>query len=140
MAGYFEKVFSYALEFIAAFDMISDIFFLIEIWRGNQLGWFILSIFSIIGPYYICYIPLLRYQRRNMTRNPTFAQRMTLYLAFTPLVLIYLFMLDLLYLVNAVVLSPFVLVFNIITCCKFTKWNIESKIDASLGYLFNLEP
>jgi hypothetical protein len=70
-ARYFEKVFSYALEFIAAFDMISDIFFLIEIWNGNQLAWFILSIFSIIGPYYICYIPLLRYQRRNMTRNPT---------------------------------------------------------------------
>jgi hypothetical protein len=72
-ANVFEKVFSYTLEFIAAFDMISDIFFLIEIWNGNQLAWFIFSIFTIIGPYYICYVPLLRYQRRTMSRNPTAA-------------------------------------------------------------------
>ena len=70
-ANLFEKVFSYSLEFIATFDMLSDIFFLIEIWKGNQLAWFIISLFTIIGPYYICYVPLLRYQRRNMSRDPT---------------------------------------------------------------------
>ena len=141
-AKYFEKVFSYLLEFIAAFDMISDILFLIEIWKGNQLAWFIISIFTIIGPYYICYVPLLRYQRRTMIGDhPTLAQRIALYCAFTPLVLIYLFMLDLLYLLNAVVLSPIVLVFNLLTCCYFSKKvDFEEKVDEILGYIFNLEP
>ena len=73
--------------------------------------------------------------------HPTLAQRIALYCAFTPLVLIYLFMLDLLYLLNAVVLSPIVLVFNLLTCCYFSKKvDFEEKVDEILGYIFNLEP
>jgi hypothetical protein len=64
---YVEHIFSYLLELVAFFDMGSDIMFLIEIWKAGHPMWFTLSMFTIVAPYYICYVPLLRYQKRNIT-------------------------------------------------------------------------
>ena len=67
VSEYVEHIFSYLLEVVAFFDMGSDILFLIEIWKAGHSMWFMLSMFTIVAPYYICYVPLLRYQRRNMS-------------------------------------------------------------------------
>lgn len=135
---YVEKIFTYLLELVAFFDMGSDVLFLIEIWKAGHAMWFMLSMFTIVAPYYICYVPLLRYQRRNMTDELNTQQKTVLYCAFTPLVLIYLFLLDILYLFNAVILAPLLFIVNILSCGRLQDIDIEEKTDKVFEVIFQL--
>ena len=129
VSEYVEKIFTYLLEVVAFFDMGSDVMFLIEIWNAGHAMWFMLSMFTIVAPYYICYVPLLRYQRRNITDELNTQQKTVLFCAFTPLVLIYLFLLDLLYLFNAVLLAPALFIINLLSCGRLDDFDIEEKTD-----------
>ena len=129
VSEYVEKIFTYLLEVVAFFDMGSDVMFLIEIWKAGHAMWFMLSMFTIVAPYYICYVPLLRYQRRNITDELNTQQKAVLFCAFTPLVLIYLFLLDLLYLFNAVLLAPALFIINLLSCGRLDNFDIEEKTD-----------
>ena len=135
---YVEKIFTYLLELVAFFDMGSDIMFLIEIWKANHPMWFMFSMFTIVAPYYICYVPLLRYQRRNITDEMNTQQKAVLYCAFTPLILLYLFLLDLLYLFNAVILAPILLIVNILSCGRLQDIDIEERTDKVFEAIFQL--
>ena len=58
---YFELVFNIFLEFIALFDMIGDIYALIIVYNQGHIAWFSLSVFTMISPFYVCYVPLLTF-------------------------------------------------------------------------------
>jgi len=58
---YFELVFNIFLEFIALFDMVGDIYLLIIVFRLGHIAWFSISVFTMISPFYVCYVPLLTF-------------------------------------------------------------------------------
>lgn len=60
---YFELIFNIFLEFIALFDMIGDIYALIIVYRQGHIAWFSISVFTMISPFYVCYVPLLTFQK-----------------------------------------------------------------------------
>ena len=62
---YFEMVFNILLEFIALFDMIGDIYALILVYRLGHIAWFSISVFTMISPFYVCYVPLLTFQKER---------------------------------------------------------------------------
>jgi len=62
---YFELVFNIFLEFIALFDMIGDIYLLIIVFRLGHIAWFSISVFTMISPFYVCYVPLLTFQKER---------------------------------------------------------------------------
>ena len=61
-----------------------------------------------------------------------------LYCAFTPLILVYLFLLDLLYLFNAVLLAPILFILNLLTCGRLKDFDIEEKTDKVFEVIFQL--
>ena len=58
---YFEFIFTLILEFIALFDMFGDIYLLIGMYQYGHTAWFTLSIFTMLSPFYVCYVPLVTF-------------------------------------------------------------------------------
>jgi len=58
---YFEFVFTMILELIALFDMFGDIYLLIGMYQYGHTAWFTLSIFTMLSPFYVCYVPLVTF-------------------------------------------------------------------------------
>lgn len=58
---YFEIVFNIFLELIALFDMIGDIYALVIVYQQGHIAWFVISVFTMISPFYVCYVPLLTF-------------------------------------------------------------------------------
>jgi hypothetical protein len=54
------------------------------------------------------------------------------------LVLIYLFLLDLLYLFNAVLLAPILFIVNILSCGRLENFDIEERTDKVFEVIFQL--
>ena len=62
---YFELAFTLLLEAIALFDMIGDIYLMIQMYKHKHTAWFTLSIFTTLSPFYVCYVPLLTFQKNR---------------------------------------------------------------------------
>lgn len=58
---YFEFVFTLVLELIAMFDMFGDIYLLIGMYKQGHTAWFTISIFTMLSPFYVCYVPLVTF-------------------------------------------------------------------------------
>jgi len=58
---YFELGFTLLLEAIALFDMIGDIYLMIQMYVHGHTAWFTISIFTTLSPFYVCYVPLLTF-------------------------------------------------------------------------------
>jgi hypothetical protein len=61
---YMEFIFALVLEGIALGDLTGDLAFSLMLFRNQHLGWFTLSILSMLSPFFICYVPLLTFQRQ----------------------------------------------------------------------------
>jgi len=62
---YFEFAFTFLLEIIALFDMVGDIYLVYGMFRTGHIAWFCLSVFTMLSPFYVCYIPLLTFQKNR---------------------------------------------------------------------------
>ena len=58
---YFEFVFTLILEMIALFDMFGDIYMLLGMYKYGHTAWFTISIFTMLSPFYVCYVPLVTF-------------------------------------------------------------------------------
>lgn len=58
---YFEFAFTLILEMIALFDMVGDIYLMISMYQTGHTAWFTLSIFTMLSPFYVCYVPLVTF-------------------------------------------------------------------------------
>ena len=62
---HFEFLFNIIIELIALFDMVGDLYALTLVYKYGYTAWFTVSIFTIISPFYVCYVPLLTFQKER---------------------------------------------------------------------------
>lgn len=62
---YLEFAFTLLLEAIALFDLIGDIYLLIQMYKFGHTAWFTLSLYTMLSPFYVCYVPLLTFQKNR---------------------------------------------------------------------------
>lgn len=58
---YFEFAFTLLLELIAMLDMVGDIYLTIGMYKHGHTAWFTVSIFTMLSPFYVCYVPLVTF-------------------------------------------------------------------------------
>ena len=68
---YVEFAFNLVLELIALFDFVGDIYLLIGLFKSEHTGWFGFSLLSMMSPFFICYVPLLTFQKRKIADEKT---------------------------------------------------------------------
>ena len=105
-------IFSFSLETIALFDLGGDVMFIIVLWQTHHIMWFTLSIFTILAPLYVCYVPLISVQRMKSKSD---SSKLITFSAFTPLILIYLLLLDIFYIFIQTLINPLVFLISIIS-------------------------
>ena len=131
--NYTEMMFTFTLEVIALFDLFGDVLFLIVLWQANHIIWFTLSIFTIMAPLYVCYVPLISVQRSK--QNPS---KLITFSAFTPLILVYLLLLDIFYIVIQTAINPILVMISMITCGKISGLALDDIIDEFFLKFFGL--
>jgi hypothetical protein len=123
---YLEFAFTLLLEAIALFDMVGDVYLLIQMYYYGHCAWFTLSLYTMLSPFYVCYVPLLTFQK-----NRAKLQEETKFLKFlniaslTPFIVAYLLLMDVIYIIVSVILTPTAMLIKLLTCGLIDMTNIE---------------
>jgi len=105
-----EMVLSFILESLAASDLVSDIWVMLEMLKAKHAAWFAYSYFTMMCPFLMGYGCILGLKISSIRRTLDADKNCFFYVInigfLTPLVTLYLFFIDLIYLVMSIVLMP----------------------------------
>lgn len=123
---YFEFAFTLLLEAIALFDMVGDIYLLIQMYAAGHTAWFTLSLYTMLSPFYVCYVPLLTFQknRAKLQEETRFLKLLNL-ASLTPFIVAYLLLMDIIYIIVSVIITPAAMLIKVLTCGLIDMTNIE---------------
>lgn len=106
----FRSILETILEWIAAADLYTDIIILVQLLHSSHRAWTTVAIFGMLAPFFACQTPFLMFLKEKMYRDR--AERLKLkltgYTMVSPLMLIYLFILDVIFVVNQALLFPII--------------------------------
>jgi hypothetical protein len=104
---YIEFIFNLVLELIALLDMSGDFILLVALYNSEHTAWFALSLLSMMSPFFVCYVPLLTFQKKKLNNAKlNFFNGAITFAFLTPTVLVYLQIMDVVYIINSVGLVP----------------------------------
>ena len=94
-----------------------------------------LSVFTIISPFFVCYVPLLTFlkDKQERSENNKYATNFLAFCSMTPLILVYLLIMDAIYIVSSAILAPIAFC----TCGVKVK-TVEKKIDKIYNWMFGM--
>ena len=142
--GLFVKFLEFILELIAAGDFVTDIIVLKQLAGTRHAMWFTITVVSIIMPFLISYVPFMIFLKERVTKV-IFKDEITCRLRFlagaslSPLILVYLMLMDIVFLFNETVLVPIVFLLRILTCTLVDLRCLNEKIDSSYELLFEMQ-
>lgn len=136
---YFEFAFVLLLEAIALFDMIGDIILMIGMYSAGHTAWLTISIFTMLSPFYVCYVPLLTFQknRAKMQDETKFMQFLNI-ASLTPFIVAYLLFMDVIYIIMSVIITPGAMLIKALSCGLIDVTNVEEKLDVLYEILFGM--
>lgn len=135
------KFLNFCLEASAAGDMVSDIIVIVQLLEEHP-AWVTYTLLTMISPFFISYTPLINFQlkgylskkEQNNGKLGVFDTIMSV-VSLTPLVTITLVLMDFLYIIQSIVITPIMWVLKKLFCCKkkdgdsvdFNEW-IEEEV------------
>jgi len=93
----------------------------------------------MLSPFYVCYVPLVTFQKkRSQLQEDTKFLKVLNVLSMTPLIVVYLLLMDLVYIVTSVIITPFAMLLKLISCGCIDITNVEEKLDGLYNILFGM--
>lgn len=136
---YFEFVFTLVLELIAMFDMVGDIYLVIGMYTYGHTAWFTISVFTMLSPFYVCYVPLVTFQKnRSKLQEETKFLKFLNIASLTPFIVVYLLIMDIIYIIVSVVITPTAMIIKLLSCGLIDVTNVEEKLDVLYEVLFGM--
>jgi hypothetical protein len=134
----------FLLEIIAFIDLYSDIYILIHLLATGHTAWASLTLYTMLSPYLISYIPLINfqiqyYEQIGANERSELSKNMEAMGILTPIVLIYLALMDVFYIVASVGLNSITFLLNMLSCGLIKFIDVNSKMDNVYGYLFHMK-
>lgn len=134
---YLEFMFALILEAIALGDLTGDLVFSFMLFDNQHISWGTLSILSMLSPFFICYVPLLTFQRYladnsvDQTQQQRYTIKQVLQMSsLSPLILVYLLFMDILYLFFYLIVQFFIIISDILYYQQQnTRENQQNKFD-----------
>ena len=132
------------MELIAAGDFVTDIIVLKQLGNTRHAMWFTITVVSIIMPFLISYVPFMIFLKERVTKV-IFKDEITCRLRFlagaslSPLILVYLMLMDLVFLFNETILVPITLILRLLTCNLLDLRCLTEKIEQSYELLFEMQ-
>ena len=118
---------------IATFDLAGDIYMLKGLLGTRHIFWTTLTVFQMISPFLVGLVPFITFQlkRYQKTKYRGYVQLKDLLLVFitaTPLVVIYLQLMDIIFIFTQLIIRPFLHILRIFTGGRLTEEMIDDKI------------
>ena len=142
--GFFVKFLEFILELIAAGDFVTDIIVLRQLGKTRHAMWFTITVVSIIMPFLISYVPFMIFLKERFTRA-SFKEELTCRLnilagaSLSPLILVYLMFMDIVFLFNETVLVPITYILRLLTCNCVDLRCLTRGIESSYEILFEMQ-
>jgi len=107
-------------------------------------AWTTITVYTMLAPYLISYVPLINFQIQNFESQDNSIQSQSLrkyqaIIILTPLVLVYLFSMDVFFILASVGVSTIIFILKLLTCNKIPCLDVNSKMDKIYGWLFNMK-
>lgn len=125
-----ELLLNLTIELISTSDLISDGYLLYKFAQSKHLAWFTCIVQTIVWPYFISYVPFINFKitelrNKQIEGKKGLMNRLSSGSYITPLLLVYLFCVDVFFMILSSVGTPFMIFSQL-----FTSESVEnSKID-----------
>ena len=98
------------LEWIAAADLYTDILVLLQLLNTRHRAWTTITIFSLLAPFFACQTPFLMFLKEQVYRDKQnrLKLRLTGEVMVSPFMLVYMFALDVIFVINQALLFPLI--------------------------------
>ena len=98
------------LEWIAAADLFTDVLVLLQLLQTENRAWVTITIFSMLAPFFACQTPLIMFLKDRIQREKGQNYRLNLMgqIMVSPFMLVYMFILDLIFIFNQAILLPII--------------------------------
>jgi len=113
---------------------------------SRHTAWLCLNIQTVIWPFFISYVPFISYQIGKMrgffdgkTKKFACIKKTLLLLASTPFLLLYLLLIDTIFLIISSVLTPIFIVLMIFSCGFLSLEVVDETIDGMYKWLFGMQ-
>lgn len=93
----------------------------------------------MLSPFYVCYVPLVTFQKnRSKLQEDTCFLKFLNVLSLTPFIVAYLLLMDLIYIIVSVVITPITMLLKVLSCGYIDITNVEEKLDVLYEILFGM--
>ena len=115
---FFRFLLENVLEWIASIDLLTDVIVLIQLWETEHYAWTTITIFSMTAPFIISQTPFLTFLRDliNRDKNNRFKLRFLSVIVVSPLMIVFMFVMDIVFLLNQAFLYPIFATLDTLTC------------------------
>ena len=99
-----------------------------------------MTLFSMLAPFFACQVPFLMFLKEKIYRDRLERLKLLMMgaIMINPLLLIYLFILDLIFVINQAVLFPLIYLIKFITCGLLDMTTLYKYLDKSYEFLFEM--
>lgn len=106
----------YGWDILVLADMVFDVIFFYGLLKHQHLAWVTLTIYHILSPFLICYVPLINYLKEMHGDGKSQWYQLILFFVISPFIILYLMALDFSYTMIQLVIKPLLL---IISCGEY---------------------
>jgi hypothetical protein len=131
------------LELTSCCDYIGDILVLRQLF-GKHPAWATLSIYFMISPFYVSYIPLINFQisahKAHIKENGSISMYQTViaWISKTPLLIIYLLFMDFVFIIQCIAIKPVVFFIEMVRNQVTTSRRNLNILDLFEDYMFSV--
>jgi hypothetical protein len=141
-----EASFSFIIELLSTFDFITDGYLIYKFGASVHTAWLCCNLQTVIWPFMIAYVPFISYQLDKMRTSfedsklsCSFIRKSTLFFATTPLLLIYLIIIDTFFLVVSSIGTPFAIIAFILSCGYISFESVDNVINSLYKMVFGMQ-
>jgi len=129
------------LEWISAADLYTDLLIFIQLWQTEHYAWTTITLFSMLAPLFACQTPLLMFLKEQVYRDRqrSLKLRAMSVIMVSPLMLVYTFVLDVVFIFNQALLFPLICLLKVLTCGCLDLSCLSEGLDKSYEYFFKMQ-
>ena len=128
------------LEWIAAADLYTDFLVLMQLLNTKHHAWTTLTIFSMVAPFFACQTPFLMFLKEKVYRdvNRRLKLRSMGWVMVAPVMLAYMFILDIIFVINQAILFPIIVCLKVITFGFLDLSCLNRALEMTYEFLFEM--
>lgn len=129
------------LEFIALGDLFTDMLVFLQLYDSEHRAWTTITIFSMLAPFFACQVPFLVFLKELIYRDQKSTNKLIVLgiVMLSPLMLIYMVVMDFVFLILQAIFSPAVEIVKLVSFGWIDLSGILNRLDRIYEIMFCMQ-